>query len=166
MQRLTRWLWLTVDVALAILMGALIILVFVNVVMRYGFSSGLRVTVELSRLLFVWVTMLASAVVLRYGDHLAVTEFSERFMPRLVPFLRRLAWLVILLSMAFFVYGAWRQTMITWRDISQLTGLPRGMFYLAGVVGGVLMGGIALVRLIGNPDFEQLRPPGEEGESR
>ena len=63
----------------------MVALVFTNVVLRYGFSSGLRPSVELSRLGLVWVVMLGAAVVLRRGEHLAVAEFSERLFPKAVP---------------------------------------------------------------------------------
>lgn len=39
--------------AIAALMAAMIGLVFANVVMRYGFASGVRPAIELSRLGFV-----------------------------------------------------------------------------------------------------------------
>lgn len=105
--------WRMIDLVMALLLAALIVLVFTNVVMRYGFSSGLRVTIELSRLWFVWVVMLGAAVML-------------------------------------FV-GAWRQTLANWNNISQLTGLPSGLMYLAGVVSAAMMGAIALARIFG-PD--------------
>ncbi|RCS22805.1 TRAP transporter small permease [Phyllobacterium salinisoli] len=155
MRRLASFLWKWVDIAMAALLGAMIVLVFANVVMRYGFSSGLRVSVELSRLGFVWVVMLGAAVVLRRGEHLAVTEFSEAFFPRAVPLLRRLAWLVVLVSVSMLFWGALRQTIANWHNISPLTGLPTGLVYLSGVVSGLLMAVVAIVRLFGNPSYVQ-----------
>ena len=48
--QICRLLWRGVDYAMALILMLMIALVFVNVVMRYGFSSGLRQSVELSRL--------------------------------------------------------------------------------------------------------------------
>jgi TRAP-type C4-dicarboxylate transport system permease small subunit len=103
--------------------------------------------VELSRLGFVWVVMLGAATVLRRGEHLAVAEFSENLFPRAVPFLRRLAWLVIMVAVLMLFTGAWRQMMANWNNISQVTGLPSALFYLAGVVSGLLMAAVALIRV-------------------
>jgi TRAP-type transport system small permease protein len=153
--RLVSFLWNWVDVIMAGLMAAMIALVFANVVMRYGFSSGLRVSVELSRLGFVWVVMLGAVVVLRRGEHLAVTEFSEAFFPRAVPLLRRLAWIVILVSVSMLFWGSLRQTIANWQNISPLTGLPTGLVYLSGVISGALMAFVAVVRLFGNPNYVQ-----------
>lgn len=143
-----RLFWRGIDALMALLLAAMIALVFTNVVMRYGFSSGLRQSVELARMWFVWVVMLGAAVTLRRGEHLALTEFSEKLFPRAVPWLRRLCWLVVLLAVGMLFVGAWRQTLANWNNISQLTGLPSGLFYLAGVVSAVLMAVIGVIRLI------------------
>jgi TRAP-type C4-dicarboxylate transport system permease small subunit len=65
-----------------------------------------------------------------------------------VPWLRRLCWVVVLIAVAMIFVGTWRQTLTNWNNISQLTGLPSGLFYLAGVVSAVLMGVIGVIRLI------------------
>lgn len=148
MKRLIRRLWSVIDIVMALLMAAMIVLVFANVVLRYGFSSGIRQSVELARLWFVWIVMLGAAVALRRGEHLAVAEFSERLLPRAVPWLRRLCWIVVIVAVGMLFIGALRQTLANWNNISQLTGLPSALFYLAGVVSAVLMAGIAVVRLI------------------
>ncbi|MFN4056938.1 MAG: TRAP transporter small permease [Roseinatronobacter sp.] len=133
---------------MAVLLAAMIALVFTNVVLRYGFSSGFRHSVELARLWFVWVVMLGAAVALRRGEHLALSEFSETSFPRAVPILRRLCWLIVLVAVGMIFVGTWRQTMSNWNNISQLTGLPSALFYLAGVVSVVLMRVIGIIRLI------------------
>jgi TRAP-type C4-dicarboxylate transport system permease small subunit len=161
MRRLVSILWTWIDVVMALLLAAMIALVFANVVLRYGFSSGLRSSVELSRLGFVWVVMLGAVAALRRGEHLAVTEFSEAFFPRAVPFLRRLCWLVVLVSVLMLFLGAARQTLANWHNISQLTGLPTGLMYLSGAVSGLLMAFVAVVRVI-NPMIDLVQPPEDQ----
>lgn len=148
MQRLVNRLWTGIELVMAVLLAAMTVLVFINVVLRYGFSSGIRQSVELARLWFVWVVMLGSAVCLRHSEHLAVAEFSEAWFPRAVPWLRRLCWIVVLISCWMLLVGTWRQMNANWTNISQLTGLPSALFYLAGVISAVLMGGLGVVRLI------------------
>jgi len=109
---------------MAALLLAMIVLVFTNVLLRYGFSSGLRPSVELSRLGLVWLVMLGAAVVLRRNEHLAVADFSERLLPRAVPVLRRLAYAVIAVAVLMLFWGAFKQMNANWNNISQLTGLP------------------------------------------
>lgn len=142
-----RWIWRFVDWAMAALLVAMIVLVFTNVVLRYGFASGLRQSVELSRLGLVWVVMLGAAVILRREEHLAISEMAEALVPSLVPFLRRMSYFVILISVLMMFWGACRQMNANWNNISQLTGLPSALFYLAGVVSALLMTIIAAVRI-------------------
>jgi TRAP-type transport system small permease protein len=157
MSSVIRRFWSVLDIVLVLLMGGMIAIVFANVVMRYGFSSGIRQSVELARLSFVWTVLLGSAVALRRDEHLALTEISERYFPRAVPLLRRFCWLVVIVSMTMFFIGAWRQTMANWANISQVTGLPSALFYLAGVVSAVLMCAIAVVRIINPTPFDERR---------
>lgn len=148
-------LWRSIDVVMAVLMAMMIVLVFTNVVLRYGFSSGLRPSVELSRLGFVWIVMLGAVVVLRRGEHLAITDISEHLFPRFVPFLRRISWAVILVSVTLLFWGATKQTIANWHNISQLTGLPKGLLYLPGGISGFLMAFLALRQLISPTAFDQ-----------
>lgn len=152
MKKIIKWTWKSIDALIAAILVTMVVLVFANVVLRYGFHSGMRASVELSRLGLVWVVMLGAAVVLRRGEHLAVSEFSEAFFPRAVPVLRRLCWLVILVSSTMLFLGAINQTIANWNNISQLTGLPSSLFAIAGVISGLLMGLIAAVRIV-NPDW-------------
>jgi TRAP-type C4-dicarboxylate transport system permease small subunit len=144
-------MWRVVDVFIALVMVAMIAMVFVNVVLRYGFSSGLRESIELSRLGLVWLVMIGATVVMRRDEHLAVKDVLMLLPGPLVGVLRRMAYVVILVSVLMLFWGAFRQTMANWNNISPLTGLPTGLFYLAGVLSSVIMTGIALVRII-DPD--------------
>lgn len=150
--KIIKWMWKIIDVLIASILAAMVVLVFTNVVLRYGFSSGIRSSVELSRLGLVWISLLGAAIVLRRGEHLAVTEFSERFFPSAVPILNRLIWLVILISSSMLFIGALNQTVANWNNISPLTGLPTALFSLAGVISGLLIGLISLVRIF-NPSW-------------
>ena len=142
-----RLLWRVVDYVMAVILMLMIVLVFANVVLRYGLSSGLREAVELSRLGLVWLVMLGAAVLLRRNEHLAIAEFSEVLMPRLVPLLRRLAYLVVVVSMVMLFMGSFKQMNANWNNISQITGLPSALFYLAGTVSAALMVFIGAVRV-------------------
>ena len=43
------------EILLAVFMAIMVVMVFGNVVLRYGFNSGIIVSEELSRWLFIWV---------------------------------------------------------------------------------------------------------------
>ena len=147
----TAVIWVLIEALLALLLAGMIVMVFTNVVMRYGFGSGLRWGIELSRLAFVWIVMLGSALALRSNEHLAVTELVETFLPRALRPLWVLTRIIIVGLLVMFVIGCWRQMMLNWVNISQVTGLPAALFYLAGVIGGGLMIAVAIGQMLTPP---------------
>lgn len=148
MKRAIRRLWSAIDLIMAGLLVAMIALVFANVVLRYGFSSGIRQTVELARLWFIWIVMLGAVTVLHRGEHLGMPELVENHFPSALPWVNRFNWLVILGSSVMLTWGSIRVTQSNWANISQLTGLAQGWFYLPGVISGAMMAAIALVRIV------------------
>ncbi|TIP94973.1 MAG: TRAP transporter small permease subunit, partial [Mesorhizobium sp.] len=85
------------DAAMALSMLAMIVIVFANVVLRYGFASGILGSVELSRFLFVWIVMLGAVACLRDDDHLQLTTMLEALPPRLRRIVTVLTSVVIML---------------------------------------------------------------------
>ena len=98
--------------------------------------------------------MLGSVVVLRRGEHLAVSEFIEVLFPRAVRFFARISWFVILVSVSLLFWGASKQTIANWSNTSQLTGLSKGLLYLPGGISGFLMMFLAFGRLISPNSFK------------
>src|SRR6185295_16533290 len=66
-------------IALCLLL--MVILVFGNVVLRYGFNTGITVSEEVSRWLFVYLTFLGAIVALYERGHLGVDMLVRR-LPR------------------------------------------------------------------------------------
>jgi len=99
--------------------------------------------------------MMGAVVCLKNNEHLAITEFTETFFPRALPIIRRLIYLVVLVCAIMLFWGAFRQTVDNWNNISQLTGLPTGLFYLAGILSGGLMAGVAFVKILFPMDKEK-----------
>ena len=57
---------------IAACLAVMVVLVFGNVVLRYGFNSGITISEELSRWLLVWLTFLGAIVAVREHAHLGV----------------------------------------------------------------------------------------------
>ncbi|QEM84093.2 TRAP transporter small permease [Halomonas binhaiensis] len=140
---------------------AMITLVFTNVVLRYGFNSGISVSVELSRFLFVWVTFIGTVVGLMRHEHLSVTTFSDRLPASLQALLGRLVTLVMLGCCLMLVKGSYAQTLLNWSNLSPISGVPVGVFYLAGLIAGVLMSILLVFRLLA-PRHLQRQPRSQD----
>ena len=66
---------------IALFLAIMVVLVFGNVVLRYAFNSGITVSEELSRWLFVWLTFLGAIVAMREHGHLGVDCSSSGCRP-------------------------------------------------------------------------------------
>lgn len=145
--------WKAIDLVLVAFMVLMVALVFVNVVMRYGFNSGIMVSAELSRFLFVWITMLSAIVCMRDGTHLDL-RLVEKVLPKgAVPTLRRIVNAAIALTCGMLLTGSYKKVVSNWGDASPLSGLPTAFLYLAGLVAGFGIMAIALYRMV-YPDKE------------
>jgi TRAP-type transport system small permease protein len=125
----------------------MVALVFGNVVLRYGFNSGITVSEELSRWLLVWLTFLGAIVAMREHAHLGV-DTLVRMLPT---YGKRICFIINYCLMLFadwlLLTGSWRQTIINIDDRAPATGLSLGIFYGVGVIFGVSAGVILIYDL-------------------
>lgn len=130
------------------MLALMVVLVFANVVLRYAFNSGIPVSEELSRWLFVWVTLLGSTYALRDHAHLG----TEIVVSRMPPGVRRALLLLghgLMLWVCWLLFtGAWFQVEMNWRVKAPSTGLPLALFYLSGIVFSVSAALILVVQAI------------------
>lgn len=127
------------DVLVVIGMSVMSIMVFLNVVLRYGFNSGIPISVELSRIIFVWVIMLGSIVALAQGAHLAVDSLVAKLprLGRIACFL--VAHALMLWCCVMLWQGSWVQTALNWNNHAALSGISVGLVYAAGLVAAAFM---------------------------
>ena len=74
------------QVLMASCLGVMAVAVFINVVLRYGFGSGVAASEELSRLLFVWMVFIGAAAAYPAGEHMAFTSLAGLLAQRPVAF--------------------------------------------------------------------------------
>jgi len=122
----------------AFMLMAMVVLVFGNVVLRYGFNSGIIASEEVSRMLFIWITFLGSLIALRENGHLG-SNFVVR---ALGPAGRRACLILGRLAMLYICWlifaGALVQTRINLTVAAPITGISMGLFYVSGVVFSVV----------------------------
>lgn len=143
-ERFTRFL----QCLIAIMLMIMVVLVFGNVVLRYGFNSGIIVSEEVSRMLFIWVTFLGSVVAMRENAHLG----SNFIVNAMGPAGRRISLLVgrlIMLYLCWMIFrGALAQTEINLSVPAPITGMSMGVFYSSGIVFSALGALILLCDLV------------------
>ncbi len=70
MNRLLTAYCRTLEACCALLMTAMVVLVFGNVVLRYFFSTGWLISEEISRWMFVWMVFMGAVAVMRERGHM------------------------------------------------------------------------------------------------
>ena len=125
-----RLLSLLIAAALAVM----VVLVFGNVIMRYGFNSGITVSEELSRWLFVWLTFMGAIVAVKDGAHLG----SDTLVSRMPLPVKKLFFVIGHLLMLFVCWlmfkGSWEQAVINLETTSAVMEVSMAIFYGCGVV--------------------------------
>ena len=67
-----HWFFKFLELLVVVCMVAMVFMVFGNVVLRYGFNSGISVSDEMSRYFFIWLTYIGAMVAMHEGGHLGV----------------------------------------------------------------------------------------------
>jgi TRAP-type C4-dicarboxylate transport system permease small subunit len=124
------------DSLIALLMFGMVVLVFGNVVLRYGFNSGITVSEEVSRWLFIWMTFLGAIVLLKDRQHLG----TDMLVGRLPPAGKRICLVISQLLMLYMTWllfkGSLDQAQINLDVEAPTTGASMAIFYASGVVFG------------------------------
>lgn len=122
------------DYTIALLLAVMVVLVFGNVVLRYAFNSGITVSEELSRWLFVWMTFLGAIVALKEHGHLGTDMLVSR-LPRWGKRACLVAGQLLMLWVTWLLFsGALAQARINVEVEAPVTGASMGIFYASGIV--------------------------------
>lgn len=135
------------NVLMAVCLSGMAILVFLNVVLRYAFDSGITWSEEMSRFLFVWLTFLGAIGALKDNSHLGVDMFIKKLplVGKKVAFV--LSNLIVLYVLWLVLDGSWKSTMISTKALSPAVGLPLSYIYGIGIVVSIGMAIIVLFNI-------------------
>jgi gluconokinase len=135
---------------LALCLGVMAVAVFINIVLRYGFGSGLPASEELSRLLFVWMVFIGATAAYPAGEHMAFTSLvgllkdKPRRMLAMTLFIR----LLVLLACVLIGWGAWHQVVVGFGSHSAVLGYSTALLPLPAFLCATAIGLMALVEII------------------
>lgn len=143
---LTRW----VENAMALCLGVMAVAVFVNVVLRYGFGSGINASEELSRLLFVWMVFIGATAAYPAGEHMAFTSLVGMLQHRPAVFkaMTLLIRLLVIAACVMLGWGAWQQVVVGMDSRSVVLAYPVMLLPLPALLCAASIGVMALVELL------------------
>ena len=129
---------------LVLLLGLMVILVFGNVVLRYGFNSGIVFSEEVSRFIFMWVTLLGALVAMHDGAHLGMSSVIAALPVAGRRVLRFVSDVLMLICCVLLAHGTWKQVGLAMDDRAPVTGIPLGLVFSVLLI---CSGGIAWMLL-------------------
>jgi TRAP-type transport system small permease protein len=130
--RLLEWL-------VVLLLFAMVVMVFGNVVMRYFFNSGILVSEELSRYAFIWLTMVGAMVAMRENGHLGVDTLVRKLPMAGKKTCFLISQLLMLFCNALFFWGTFKMHDLQVTNISPVVGMSMIWVYGLGYVVSVVM---------------------------
>jgi len=135
---------------MAACLAVMAVAVFVNVVLRYGFGSGIAASEELSRLLFVWMVFIGAAAAYPAGEHMAFTSLAGLLAKKPLAFglLTALIRLLVVAACAMLAWGAWQQVVVGLDSHSVVLGYSAALLPLPALLCAAAIGVMALVELI------------------
>lgn len=129
------------------LLAAMVVMVFGNVVLRYGFNSGITVSEELSRWGFIWLTFLGAVVAVKENGHLGTDMLVARLGPTGKKVCLALAEMLMIYCAWLIFSGSLAQTRINADVEAPVSGWSMGWIYASGVVFAVSAGLFHLLKI-------------------
>ncbi|MDD5470682.1 MAG: TRAP transporter small permease [Sideroxydans sp.] len=117
LKRLDEWL-------IAILLAAMTLLTFTQVVMRYVFNSGFTWGQELTTILFAFMIFIGISYGVRVGAHIGVDALIKLFTPKVRRIVSIVAVLFCMLYAGMVIYGSYQYVMKMRKVGIELEDLP------------------------------------------
>ena len=148
MKQLADWFFQLLEELMVLLLALMSIMVFTNVVLRYGFNSGFNESEELARFMFIWLTFIGAIVAMRDGGHLGVDMVVRLLSPGWRKAAVTLSYLLMLGCCVVFFWGLAMQHDLNMANTGMVTGISLGFVYGVAYLSTLSMAAILVLRLV------------------
>jgi len=114
-----------------IILVVMVIVISVNVTLRYVFNSGLKWSEEIALVFVEWFTFLSFAIGVKQKLHISINLLPSR-LPAWISFILKKIedWLTFCLALVMLIFG-FKLTQITMKSILPATKFPAALMYIA-----------------------------------
>lgn len=126
-----------IDYVLGAMLALMIAFVFLNVILRVFFNSGLTWSEELARYLFIFITYIGAIGAMRSNSHLGMDSIMGKLPEKIKRYVYIFAQSVIGVIMIMIAHGAYKMTVQSVNARAAATGIPLSIIYAVGIVTGV-----------------------------
>ena len=127
------------EIILCILLSAIVIITFTQVLFLYVFQFSLAWTEELARFVFLWLASLSIAYAFKMRSHFSLTFLMDKIKDKQKTKLYIIVNSLMLLFLIVFVWQAVEYNLSVIDQIGPSTGLSMSIPYSSSIVGGLLM---------------------------
>lgn len=136
--RLIKWLDKNLEESiLVILLINMILIMGLQITMRYIFQSSLTWSEELVRFMFIWSTFISVPYCIKHGRSIKIVTFRENFskrVKRLLLIVDKIFLLVLFSILTYYAVDVVRMTGLSGQSSTAL-GLPMGVVQISTVIG-------------------------------
>lgn len=116
---------------LGILIAAVVILLFSNVILRYLFNAPLAWADEIARFLFTWTSFIGASAAIKKKGHVAIDNFVTRLSARNQAGVKLIGNSAIIIAMVFLiVYSIMMMKMFSSASLSSVA-IPQNYLYVS-----------------------------------
>lgn len=148
MQTIGRWLQHLIELLMALMLSAMVIAVFMNVVLRYTAGTGFASSEELARLLFVWLVCLGAILASAENRHLGFDLVQSRLPWRARQACTWITRVLVLYPILLLIQGAYEQVKVGVGIYSPVMGYPLALTAAAVLVMAAAMLGLLAVNTL------------------
>lgn len=127
------------NVLVILLFAAVVVIVFGQVIMRYGFKNSLSWADETSRYCFVWLVYLGGTITIREGRNVCFDLVLESWPPRMYKIMFTLVSLIGTVFLAIVMYLGILVCQVNVGETSPIVSFPMELVYISIPLGGALM---------------------------
>ena len=139
MERISNMINRFTEIAVFIIISAMAIDVFIEVIFRYVLLFPLFWTEEFARYCLVWSSLLAAGIALKRGQHIAVTFVTDRFPKRIRVMVALVGDIFVAAMLAVILWGGIYLVVLTRHQLSPAMRLPMSLPYIAIPTGSAIM---------------------------
>lgn len=148
MNKMLDKIFKAIDVFTGLLTGAMVLFVFLNVVLRMLFNSGLTWSEELARYLFVSVTYIGAISAMRANGHMTVDMLISKVKAPLQMTFYLISQALIAALMLILVHGSYKMVLQNTASRTAALGIPYALLYSLGILTGVAICILAIANMI------------------
>lgn len=136
------------EAMVALLLFALVAMVFTNVMLRFFMNSGIVVTEEVSRIVLSILILSGAVLALIQQRHIAMTLVVDRLPEPAKKVVVALTGAVMLYGNWLLAKGAWMQATLNFSSSYPISGLPMATIYVAATLAGAALALVVAARMV------------------